>query len=69
MFLNLQNVLAQDNSEKTTLFKYVAPIKTSEDNQQNIFKNFPVFIGNAQMIDLFDYAYLGVNKSRKQARS
>ena len=63
------NVLGQKDAiaEKTTLYEY-GTVTTSEDNFENLFRNFPVFIENGDAIDFLSYKFVGVIKNKKTAK-
>ncbi len=63
------SVLGQKDAitEKTTLYEY-GTVTTSEDNFENLFRNFPVFIENGDAIDFLSYKFVGVIKNQRTAK-
>jgi hypothetical protein len=55
-------------ADSTNLFEYGSPIISSEDNLKNLIRNFPLYIENANTIDLLNYKYIGSIKNKKQSR-
>jgi hypothetical protein len=53
--------------QKTTLFEY-GTVTASEDNLENLFRNFPVFIDNGKDIDFLSYKFVGVIKNKRTAK-
>ena len=53
---------------KTTLYEY-GTVTASEDNLENLFRNFPVFIDNGKDIDFLSYKFMGVIKNKRMAKN
>jgi hypothetical protein len=64
--LSCYSLNAQDLT--TNLFKYGSPIVSSEDNLKNLIRNFPLYIENADIIDLLSYNYVDIIKNKKQSK-
>ncbi|MDR1115677.1 MAG: hypothetical protein LBL33_05950 [Tannerella sp.] len=56
----------QDSVRHTNLFEYGEALTSEKVNFDNLFKNFPLLISNADPIKLLSYEYAGIAKSRKQ---
>ena len=61
-------LFAQNKSETANLFNLGAPVASSEDNLKNFLEYFPLYIENAQAVALVDYKFVGLIKSREEAR-
>jgi hypothetical protein len=60
------NAQLQDSVRYTNLFEYGEALTSEKVNFDNLFKNFPLLISNADHIKLLSYEYAGIAKSRKQ---
>lgn len=67
--LNIKSQNINDkHSKETNLFEYGEPLTSSEVNFKNLFTNFPKLVKNADAVDLLSYKFVGIIKTRKQAR-
>jgi len=73
LFLTLVPVLllgtglrAQLSSGETTLFEIGSPVTTDAANFDNLFRNFPKYIENGNLIEFVSYKKVGTIKNRGQ---
>lgn len=57
----------QESLNNTTFFEYGSPVLKSEDNLNNLFKNFSLLVQNGDDLGFISYEFVGTVKSKSAA--
>jgi hypothetical protein len=69
LFSGFSLKIQAEDSTYYNLFEYGMPsIVSSEDNLENLLRNFPLYIENADQYEFLSYKYVGTIKNRKQIK-